>query len=60
VLIFCNCYRYCFVHLFEKANTEKTIKELEQIEFGSGRLMVEKKFQKDDEELSPEAIDPYT
>ncbi|KAJ4445136.1 hypothetical protein ANN_06937 [Periplaneta americana] len=52
--------RYCFVQLCEKANTEKTIKELEQIKFGSGNLMVEKKFQKDDEELSPEAIDPYT
>ncbi|PSN38107.1 hypothetical protein C0J52_00843 [Blattella germanica] len=52
--------RYCFVQLHETANTENTIKDLEEISFGSGRLVVEKKFQKDDEDLTPEAIDPYT
>lgn len=36
------------------------MKELEQIEFGTGKLKVEKKISKDEEDLTPEAIDPYT
>ncbi|XP_049838576.1 uncharacterized protein LOC126284042 isoform X3 [Schistocerca gregaria] len=52
--------RYCFVQLSESTNADKTMKELEKIKFGSGTLKVEKKFSKDEEELSPEAIDPYT
>lgn len=56
---FLHC-RYCFVQLTAKTNAEKAMKDLEQIKFGSGKLKVEKKFSKDEEDLSAEAIDPYT
>ncbi|KAJ9581279.1 hypothetical protein L9F63_023551, partial [Diploptera punctata] len=52
--------KYCFVQLHDKANMDKTIKELEQVNFGHGKLHVEKKIQKEEEDLTPEAIDPYT
>lgn len=52
--------RYCFVQLAPDANTEKVIKMLENVKFGSGHLSVEKKSTKQEEEASPESIDPYT
>ncbi|KAE8750116.1 hypothetical protein FOCC_FOCC003240 [Frankliniella occidentalis] len=52
--------RYCFVQLAPDVNTEKVIKVLENIKFGSGHLSVEKKSTKQEEEASPESIDPYT
>lgn len=58
--IFFACVRYCFVQLAPDANTEKVIKMLENVKFGSGHLSVEKKSTKQEEEASPESIDPYT
>ncbi|CAG2060277.1 unnamed protein product [Timema podura] len=52
--------RYCFVQLAEDVNAEIAIKELEQTKFGAGKLVVEKKYNKEEEDLTPEAIDPYT
>nr|CAD7198788.1 unnamed protein product [Timema douglasi] len=52
--------RYCFVQLAEDVNAELAIKELEQTKFGAGKLVVEKKYNKEEEDLTPEAIDPYT
>lgn len=52
--------RYCFVQLAPDVNTEKIIKILENIKFGSGYLSVERKSTKQEEEATPESIDPYT
>lgn len=48
------------MQLAPDVNVEKTIKILENIKFGSGHLSVEKKSTKQEEEASPESIDPYT
>lgn len=53
-------YRYCFVQLAPEVNADKVIKMLENVKFGSGHLSVERKSTKQEEEASPESIDPYT
>lgn len=52
--------RYCFIQMAENVNIDEAIKELEQIKFGVGHLKVERKSLRDEDNTSPEEIDPYT
>ncbi|XP_071455667.1 zinc finger homeobox protein 4-like isoform X2 [Hetaerina americana] len=52
--------RFCFVQLAEGISPDDVIKDLQDIQFGAGTLKVEKKITKEEDNLSAEAIDPYT
>lgn len=52
--------RYCFVQMAESVNIDEAIKELEKIPFGIGHLKVERKSLRDEDNVTPEEIDPYT
>ncbi|XP_025602305.1 eukaryotic translation initiation factor 5B-like isoform X2 [Athalia rosae] len=52
--------RYCFIQMAEDVNIDDAIKELEKIPFGVGRLKVERKSLRDEDNPTPEEIDPYT
>jgi hypothetical protein len=46
--------------LADDISPDDVIKDLQDIQFGAGTLKVEKKITKEEDNLSPEAIDPYT
>lgn len=53
--------RYCFIQLSDDADVDKVISELSHIEFYNlGNIKVERKFEKPEENVTPEMIDPYT
>lgn len=52
--------RYCFIQMTEDVNIDEAIKELEKIPFGVGHLKVERKSLRDEDNPTPEEIDPYT
>ncbi|OXU25692.1 hypothetical protein TSAR_012611 [Trichomalopsis sarcophagae] len=52
--------RYCFIQMAENIDIDQAIKELEKIPFGVGHLKVERKSLRDEDNPTPEEIDPYT
>ncbi|XP_046466094.1 FK506-binding protein 5 isoform X3 [Neodiprion pinetum] len=52
--------RYCFIQMAEDVNIDEAIQELEKIQFGVGHLKVERKSLRDEDNPTPEEIDPYT
>uniref|UniRef100_A0A146M5M8 Protein painting of fourth n=1 Tax=Lygus hesperus TaxID=30085 RepID=A0A146M5M8_LYGHE len=52
--------RYCFVTLREGANVDQVMAELNEVKFGSGLLKAERKVEKQEENVKPEDIDPFT
>ncbi|XP_046747629.1 uncharacterized protein LOC124412067 isoform X2 [Diprion similis] len=52
--------RYCFIQMAEDVDIDEAIKELEKIPFGVGNLKVERKSLRDEDNPTPEEIDPYT
>ncbi|XP_011504632.1 PREDICTED: myb-like protein X [Ceratosolen solmsi marchali] len=52
--------RYCFIQMAENINIDQAIKELGKIPFGIGHLKVERKSLRDEDNPTPEEIDPYT
>ncbi|KAF6205327.1 hypothetical protein GE061_019497 [Apolygus lucorum] len=52
--------RYCFVTLREGANVDQVMTELNDVQFGNGMLKAERKVEKQEENVKPEDIDPFT
>ncbi|XP_039283053.1 uncharacterized protein LOC120351110 [Nilaparvata lugens] len=54
------CCRFCFIQLKDDSNVDEVISELNKIKFGNGHVVAERKVIKNEEIVTPEAIDPYT
>lgn len=55
------CFRYCFIQLSDDSDVEKVMCELSKIDFYNlGKIKVEEKCEKPEENVTPETIDPYT
>lgn len=51
--------RYCFIQMADNVNIDDAVKDLEKIQFGIGHLKVEKKCLRNEDNTTPEEIDPY-
>ncbi|KAL0266256.1 UNVERIFIED_CONTAM: hypothetical protein PYX00_008851 [Menopon gallinae] len=53
--------RYCFIQLSDDSDVDQVIKELREVDFHNlGKIQVEKKCERPEGNVDPEAIDPYT